>query len=90
MAHSSAPPPPFLREYAPWLDLPDPLTEQILERLPLSEYIRFVAVCSKWRSIQRNHRLRFTRLPSSHAPTTLAYPHHQSETRRSRIMLQPP
>ena len=68
MAHSSAPPPPSLREYAPWVDLPDPFTEQILERLPLSDYIRFVAVCPKWRSIQRNHRLRFTRLPPPMLP----------------------
>lgn len=44
----------------PWLDLPDPITELILEKLPLPDYVRFAAVCQKWRSIQNNHRLRFS------------------------------
>lgn len=45
-------------EGPPWLDLPDPLQELVLERLPLSDYIRYGGVCRKWRSIQRAHRLR--------------------------------
>lgn len=41
-----------------WLNLLVPITELILERLPLPDYIRFGAVCRQWRSIQINHRLR--------------------------------
>ena len=40
----------------PWLDLPNPLTENILKSLPLSDYIRFGAVCPNWLSIQTAHR----------------------------------
>lgn len=40
-----------------WLDLQDLLLESVLECLPLHDYLRFAAVCRKWWSIKRDHRL---------------------------------
>lgn len=42
---------------SPLLDLPIPITELILECLPLPDYIRFGSVCRKWHLIQKQHRI---------------------------------
>lgn len=57
-----------------------PITELIVEKLPLPDYLRFAAVCQKWRSVQENHRLRFSpSQPPMSSPFPRLIPQHLIE-----------
>lgn len=82
--------PTQLQSQRPWLDLPDGVTELVLERLPLSDYVRFPAVCRRWRSIQKAHRLRHSPGPPPMRPLTwLVVPTQEPSPQDSAVCYSP-